>query len=306
MREHRITRGAFSWTAKWCLDPESMQCSASWSALDVFPCTRLRPETVRLNPSSASGAGQLREIWLGIAVDWLDCALATESRWRRINTFPSRRAFNHGPQHYVRPARSPIQTMKLDKIQACVAHGLCTWEQVAETLQNAQLPQAETTLFMDGSLALGHYVSSMLHYLIETGTVPTPPKNAYVREMAGDFAANADEFVNVPELLYCLDVLRTMPSEAPDPTMDAMFGTYRRIALTETWVRERFGECDAHFGPHQFFAYQVFHNDRHIATVWARDNEADHELLKSQLWARFDIRGVLAVRREMALDRKEQ
>ena len=197
--------------------------------------------------------------------------------------------------------------MRITKVQSCVQQGLCTSDQVRETLSNAGLSESDIVGFMRGELELGRPPAAMLHQLIETGVVPIRERAlAYSSDVSKDPPVDKREGVQVPELLYCLKVLRTMPSEAPRPTMDAMFGTYRRIALTDAWVQERFGECDAHFGPHHFFAYRALDNNVHVATVWARDDEANQDLLKSQLAVRFDLHGVISLRRQVELLRADQ
>jgi hypothetical protein len=190
--------------------------------------------------------------------------------------------------------------MTFDKISSCVTLGLCKWVQVRETLRNAQLSDAAIALFMAGTLTLDYNASAMVSKLIANGVVPTPvPRSSYVSAGVSEPTTDPYEDVEVPELLYCLNVLRTIPTEALPVTMDAMFGSYRRIDLTEAWVRERFGECDTRFGPHRFLAYRALEDRHHFATVWARDGESDDELLKAQLTARFDLQGVLSLRREV-------
>ena len=187
--------------------------------------------------------------------------------------------------------------MTFAKIQSCVAHGLCTWEQIHETLANAQLSPADIDSYLNGEIQLGRAAAAMLRELIETGVVP-----ATVLPATDDEDAPAgDSDAELPELLYCLHCLRSMPKEAPAPMMDAMFGTYRQIAMTEAWLRDRFGECDPQFGPYRFFAYFVLDGDHKIAVVWSRDDESGDKQLLAQLRARLDTLGVVSLRREIEL-----
>jgi hypothetical protein len=185
------------------------------------------------------------------------------------------------------------------KIHSCVTQGLCTWEQVRETLSNAGASDAEINAFIDGKSPLGRAQREMLYRLLETGKVPVQPVISYATLATSSPPAHAVVDVELPELLYCLGVLRPLPAEAPSSMSDAMFGVYRRIRYDESWVRERFGECDAHYGPHRFFAFSVFADDRPIATVWAREDEGDHDVLELKLKTMFHVDGVLALRREI-------
>ena len=190
--------------------------------------------------------------------------------------------------------------MTVDRIRSCISLGLCSLDQVRATLHGAHLTDTEIDQFMQGKLSLNDYTEAMLRRLIATGLVPV---QAVSKQVSSDAAASQTEFReendDVPELLYCLKVLRTLPTEAPPPAVDAMFGRYRGIDLSGSWVRERFGECDAHFGPHHFFAYHAYADDRNFATVWARAGESHDDLLLSQLVARFELNGVISLRREI-------
>lgn len=193
--------------------------------------------------------------------------------------------------------------MNVDKIRSCISLGLCKVEQVQATLQRAQYTDAAIDLFMRGDLSLNNNAQAMLSRLIATGVVPGEGVASRVSGGAAaawtDADEDNDEDDDVPELLYCLKVLRTLPAEVPPPTMDAMFGQYRGVELSGSWVRERFGECDTHFGPHHFFAYHAYADGRNFATVWARAGESHDELLLAQLTARFEPGGVISLQREL-------
>ena len=180
--------------------------------------------------------------------------------------------------------------MTFSRLKSCVELGLCTWEQVQQTLSNAGVPEPEIASFTTGHAELGRAPQAMLGQLIATGIVPVQALIEYEAS-----AASANIAPDLPELLYCLNVLRTLPSEAPLKMSDAMFGTYRSITLNESWARERFGECDTHFGPHRFFAYTAFDGEHPVAIIWARVEEVNNQTLKVQLRARLELHGVISI-----------
>lgn len=190
--------------------------------------------------------------------------------------------------------------MTVAKIHSCVTQGLCTLEQVRATLSNAGVPDREIDDFLAGRSPIGRAQREMLYRLLETGEVPVPPAITYTpNPTARPSAHPTHDEPRLPELLFCLGVLRSLPSSAPTPMSDAMFGTYRHIRYDEPWVRQRFGECDIHKGPHRFFAYSAFADDHAVATVWTREDEGDHDVLEQKLRDMFHITGALALRREI-------
>ncbi|MEO6865804.1 MAG: hypothetical protein ABI229_10160, partial [Gemmatimonadaceae bacterium] len=97
--------------------------------------------------------------------------------------------------------------MTFSKIKTCIELGLCTWEQVQNTLVNAGMAQSEIADFIDGSVEMGRQPQAMLNQLIETGMVPAqavPDCHGAEVSRAGD-----DEYLRPQpvELLYCLNVL---------------------------------------------------------------------------------------------------
>lgn len=180
--------------------------------------------------------------------------------------------------------------MTFSRVKSCVDQGLCTWEQVRHTLSNAGVLEPEIASFTTGDGEIGRSPQAMLGQLIETGIVPVETLTGYEA-----VEASASMAPRLPDLLYCLNVLRTLPSEAPSKMSDAMFGTYRNISLTNRWVRDRFGECDTHFGPHRFFGYTAFDGTQPVAIVWARADEVNNETLKAQLRARLELRGIISL-----------
>ena len=65
--------------------------------------------------------------------------------------------------------------MMVSRLQSCVAQGLCTWDQVHETLTRARLSEEEIARYMEGRLPLGPYTEAMLRDLVATGAVPESP-----------------------------------------------------------------------------------------------------------------------------------
>ena len=70
---------------------------------------------------------------------------------------------------------SPPEQMYLSDIQRCVAQGLCTWDQVRQTLLVASLPLDYATRFMDGRIPIPPNAAEMLRTLIQSGEVPLGP-----------------------------------------------------------------------------------------------------------------------------------
>lgn len=190
--------------------------------------------------------------------------------------------------------------MTVAKIRSCVTQGLCTWEQVRQTLSNAGVSDREIDDFLAGRSPIGRAQREMLYRLLETGEVPTPPAVSYTPDpTTRPSTHHASEELHLPELLFCLGVLRNLPASAPSPMNDAMFGPYRRIRYDEPWVRQQFGKCDSDQGPHRFFAYSAFNDDHPVATVWTREDEGDHEVLEQKIREMFHMEGSLALRREI-------
>lgn len=67
--------------------------------------------------------------------------------------------------------------MTITRLRTCVEQGLCTWEQVRQTLVNARLTDAEIARYMEGRLPLGAYGAAMLRELVASGQVPSGPAN---------------------------------------------------------------------------------------------------------------------------------
>lgn len=65
--------------------------------------------------------------------------------------------------------------MIVSRLQSCVEQGLCTWDQVRETLKKARLSDEEIARYMEGRLPLGPYTEAMLRALIASGEVPESP-----------------------------------------------------------------------------------------------------------------------------------
>ncbi|HEY8309909.1 MAG TPA: hypothetical protein VIG47_05100 [Gemmatimonadaceae bacterium] len=65
--------------------------------------------------------------------------------------------------------------MKVSRLQSCVDQGLCTWDQVRETLKRAHLSEAEIARYMEGRLPLGPYTEAMIRELVAQGKVPDSP-----------------------------------------------------------------------------------------------------------------------------------
>ncbi len=65
--------------------------------------------------------------------------------------------------------------MLVSRLQSCVEQGLCTWDQVRETLVRSRLSDAEIACYLEGRLTLGPYTDAMLRELIASGVVPSAP-----------------------------------------------------------------------------------------------------------------------------------
>ena len=65
--------------------------------------------------------------------------------------------------------------MMVSRLDQCVRQGLCTWEQVRETLANARLSDTEIARYLEGRLPLLPHAEAMLRELVATGHVPVSP-----------------------------------------------------------------------------------------------------------------------------------